>query len=113
MANATTLAEDGLHIVIVGAGIAGLSAAISTKLANPSHKITILETVKELQEVGVSTVFRSQACQRDLLTPSRPVYNSRLMAHAYSGNGVSSQSSRLEPRRRTLCPSTASTAPAY
>jgi salicylate hydroxylase len=31
-----------------------LSAALSTKLANPAHRVTILETVRELQEVGVS-----------------------------------------------------------
>ncbi|KAK3940746.1 hypothetical protein QBC46DRAFT_287701 [Diplogelasinospora grovesii] len=44
--------EDGLHLIVIGAGLAGLAAALSTKLANPSHKVTILETVKELQEVG-------------------------------------------------------------
>lgn len=46
--------DEGIHLVIIGAGLAGLSAALSTKLANPAHKVTILETVKELQEVGVS-----------------------------------------------------------
>ncbi|KAH8891390.1 FAD/NAD(P)-binding domain-containing protein [Thozetella sp. PMI_491] len=49
------MAEDlgeGIHLVVIGAGLAGLSAAISTKLANPVHKVTVLETVKELQEIG-------------------------------------------------------------
>lgn len=46
-----------LHVVIIGAGLAGLSAAIATKIANPNHKVTILETVKELAEVGVSTLL--------------------------------------------------------
>ncbi len=45
--------NEGLHLIIIGAGLAGLSAAVSTKLANPSHRVTVLETVKELQEVGV------------------------------------------------------------
>ena len=47
--------DTPLHIVIIGAGLAGLSTAISTKLANPEHKVTVLEAVKELAEVGVSS----------------------------------------------------------
>ena len=46
-----------LHLLITGAGLAGLSAAISTKLANPHHRVTILESVKELAEVGVCSIF--------------------------------------------------------
>ena len=53
MAENPTGPEPGLHVVVIGAGLAGLAAAISTKLANPVHKVTVLETVKELQEVGV------------------------------------------------------------
>lgn len=44
--------SDSIHVVVIGAGIAGLSVAISTKIANPSHQVTILESVKELAEVG-------------------------------------------------------------
>ncbi|KAL0938168.1 FAD binding domain protein [Colletotrichum truncatum] len=44
--------ENGIHLVIVGAGLAGLSAALSTKLANPSHRVTICEAVDELKEIG-------------------------------------------------------------
>lgn len=45
--------DEALHLIVIGAGLAGLSAALSTKLANPAHRVTVLETVKELQEVGV------------------------------------------------------------
>lgn len=48
-----TNTDEGIHLVIIGAGLAGLSAALSTKLANPAHRVTVLEGVKELQEVGV------------------------------------------------------------
>lgn len=44
---------NSLHVIIIGAGLAGLSAAISTKTANPSHSVTILEGVRELAEIGV------------------------------------------------------------
>jgi len=46
-----------IHLIIIGAGLAGLSAAISTKIANPDHQVTILESVKELAEIGVSLAF--------------------------------------------------------
>ncbi len=46
--------SDGIHVVVIGAGLAGLAVALSTKLANPLHKVTVCETVKELQEIGVS-----------------------------------------------------------
>lgn len=44
---------SGLHLIVIGAGLAGLAAALSTKLANPRHRVTICEAVQELQEVGV------------------------------------------------------------
>ena len=47
-------ADLGIHVIIIGAGLAGLATAISTKIANPLHRITVCEAVKELQEVGVS-----------------------------------------------------------
>jgi len=50
---ADTSADEGIHLIIVGAGLAGLSAALSTKLANPKHRVTMCEAVRELQEVGV------------------------------------------------------------
>ncbi|RMZ86670.1 hypothetical protein DV736_g6103, partial [Chaetothyriales sp. CBS 134916] len=39
-----------LHLVIIGAGLAGLSAAITTSLEG--HRVTVLEKVPQLQEVG-------------------------------------------------------------
>lgn len=39
-----------LHLIIIGAGLAGLAAAISTRLEG--HDVTILEKVSKLQEVG-------------------------------------------------------------
>jgi len=45
--------SESIHVIIIGAGLAGLSAAISTKIANPLHTVTILESVKELAEIGV------------------------------------------------------------
>lgn len=44
---------ESLHLIVIGAGLAGLSAAIATKIANQDHKVTILESVKELAEIGV------------------------------------------------------------
>lgn len=48
-----------LRVLVIGAGLAGLAAALSTKLANPSHEVTILETVSELAEVGVGNILIS------------------------------------------------------
>jgi salicylate hydroxylase len=44
-----------IHLIVLGAGLAGLAAAISTKVANPEHEVTILESVRELAEIGVSS----------------------------------------------------------
>jgi len=46
-------APDSIHVIVIGAGLAGLSVAISTKIANPEHSVTILEGVRELAEIGV------------------------------------------------------------
>ena len=48
-----------IHVIVIGAGLAGLSAAVSTKVANPTHQVTILESVKELAEIGVCLTFLS------------------------------------------------------
>lgn len=39
-----------LHLIVVGAGLAGLAAAISTRLEG--HRVTILEKAQVLQEIG-------------------------------------------------------------
>jgi salicylate hydroxylase len=45
--------SQSLYVLIIGAGLAGLGAAISIKVANPKHQVTILESVKELAGIGV------------------------------------------------------------
>lgn len=42
-----------IHVIIIGAGLAGLGAALATKTANPNHQVTVLEAVRGLAEVGV------------------------------------------------------------
>ncbi|KAK0101955.1 hypothetical protein ONS95_001236 [Cadophora gregata] len=48
----SSVASEQLNIIIVGAGIAGLTAA--TALKHAGHKVTILESSKLLQEVGAA-----------------------------------------------------------
>ena len=70
-----------IHLIIIGAGLAGLSAGISTKIANPEHQVTILESVKELAEVGVGSSpspfqspFNRQILNRSHLTGRTPTH---------------------------------------
>jgi thioredoxin reductase len=76
-----------IHLIIIGAGLAGLSAAISTKVANPDHKVTILESVKELAEIGVSTPLTYVTPLTN--SPSRPASNSLPTQHVFSSLGES------------------------
>lgn len=39
-----------LHLIVIGAGLAGLAAAISTRLEG--HRVTVLERVSKLEEIG-------------------------------------------------------------
>ncbi|KAH7089413.1 hypothetical protein FB567DRAFT_590232 [Paraphoma chrysanthemicola] len=41
-----------LNILIVGAGLGGLAAAISVKLENPDHRVQVIESAPALAEVG-------------------------------------------------------------
>jgi len=56
--------RESLHLIIIGAGLAGLGTAVATKVANPNHQVTILESVKELAEIGVSFLFSIQTTAR-------------------------------------------------
>ena len=47
---ATKARPFALHLIVIGAGLAGLAAAISTRLED--HRVTILEKSAQLQEVG-------------------------------------------------------------
>lgn len=42
--------ESPLHLIIIGGGLCGLSAAIATRLAG--HNVTVLESVSAFREVG-------------------------------------------------------------
>jgi salicylate hydroxylase len=44
----------GLKVLIIGAGLGGLAAAVSVKSESPDHEILVLESAPELAEVGVS-----------------------------------------------------------
>lgn len=46
--------HSSLHIIIVGAGLGGLSAAVSS--APAGHKITVLESAPQLTEVRPSSI---------------------------------------------------------
>lgn len=44
--------SGGLHILIVGAGIGGLSAALSIRSSTNRHRVTVLEATPSLTEVS-------------------------------------------------------------
>ncbi|KAL3706300.1 hypothetical protein TMatcc_007310 [Talaromyces marneffei ATCC 18224] len=44
--------ESPLHLIVIGGGLCGLSAAIATRLAG--HNVTVLESVPAFREVGAS-----------------------------------------------------------
>ena len=53
---------EGIKVLIIGGGLAGLAAALSTKLANPTHEVVVFEAARELQEIGVSALSLSLSC---------------------------------------------------
>ncbi|KAK4223865.1 hypothetical protein QBC38DRAFT_36886 [Podospora fimiseda] len=97
--------NEGIHLVIIGAGLAGLAAALSTKLANPTHKVTILETVKELQEIGAGLQITPNGTRllhawrlSPVLAPLAAVPSS-LSVHRYDGTRLLAH----EPNFQTQC----------
>ncbi|KAK1655724.1 FAD dependent oxidoreductase [Colletotrichum phormii] len=94
--------SDGIHVIIIGAGLAGLATALSTKLANPSHRVTILEAVKELQEVGAGLQLTPNATRLleawglfPALTPLATV-PSTLSVHRYDGTRLLAHEPHLQ-----------------
>ncbi|WYZ38989.1 hypothetical protein EsH8_III_000903 [Colletotrichum jinshuiense] len=95
-------ASGPLHVIIIGAGLAGLATALSTKLANPSHRVTVLETVKELQEVGAGLQLTPNATRlleawglNSTLSPLATL-PSTLSVHRYDGTRLLAHESQLQ-----------------
>ncbi|KAK4142172.1 uncharacterized protein C8A04DRAFT_13502 [Dichotomopilus funicola] len=91
MTTPTNIAEDGLHVVIIGAGLAGLSTALSTKLANPAHRVTVLEATRELTEVGAGLQLTPNGTRLlnhwSVFTPLQPLaaVPAALSVHRFDG----------------------------
>ncbi|KAK3685700.1 hypothetical protein B0T22DRAFT_226670 [Podospora appendiculata] len=96
--------DPGVHLVIIGAGLAGLAAALSTKQANPLHRVTICEAARELHEIGAGlqitpngTRLLSHWGLADDLAPlaSKPA---TLSVHRYDGTKLLAHEPLLQER---------------
>lgn len=94
--------SESLHLIIIGAGLAGLSAAVATKVANPSHQVTILETVRELAEVGAGLQLTPNATRLfrpwgiyDELVP-KATFPTQLSVHRYDGTKLLARDSDFQ-----------------
>ncbi|OLN95412.1 3-hydroxybenzoate 6-hydroxylase 7 [Colletotrichum chlorophyti] len=100
-------APEPLHVIIIGAGLAGLATALSTKLANPSHRVTILEAVKELQEVGAGLQLTPNATRLLKVWGLDPVLSplatvpSTLSVHRYDGTRLLAHEAHLQETIRS------------
>ncbi|KAI9682581.1 MAG: hypothetical protein M1822_006879 [Bathelium mastoideum] len=91
-----------LHLVIIGAGLAGLSAAITTSLEG--HRVTVLEKSAQLQEVGAGLQVTPNATRLlkrwglfDALR-SRAAAPSSLTVRRYDGSVVLAQDHRFQEK---------------
>ena len=79
-----------LDIVIVGAGLSGLSAAIACALAG--HNVIVLEAARELAEVSLihTVIFLAKQSTEFyiLLSRSEPAFRSRQMLPSCCRNGA-------------------------
>lgn len=55
--------HEDLHIIIVGAGIGGLTAAIACRRSNPRLKVTVLERSPEILTIGAGIHIPPNACK--------------------------------------------------
>ena len=62
MAYAQKLAPR-LHVVVVGAGIGGLSCAIACRRANPPLAVTVVERAPEILTIGAGIHIPPNACR--------------------------------------------------
>ncbi|OHE91884.1 FAD dependent oxidoreductase, partial [Colletotrichum orchidophilum] len=94
--------NEPIHVIIIGAGLAGLATALSTKLETPSHRVTILEAVKELQEVGAGlqlTPNATRLLEAWGLNPALATLAtvpSTLSVHRYDGTRLLAHESHLQ-----------------
>ncbi|KAI8961162.1 putative salicylate hydroxylase [Daldinia sp. FL1419] len=54
---------NGLHVVIVGAGIGGLACAVACRRANPPLNVTVLERAAEILTIGAGIHIPPNACR--------------------------------------------------
>ncbi|CAK7204893.1 hypothetical protein SEUCBS139899_007655 [Sporothrix eucalyptigena] len=54
---------DGLRVIIVGAGIGGLSCAIACRQANPPLHVTVLERAPDILTIGAGIHIPPNACR--------------------------------------------------
>lgn len=91
MPSATNL-DQALDIIVIGAGLGGLSAALSC--AHGGHKVTLLEGARELAEIGAglqitpngSRLFRQWGIEDSLA--SKAAEPTMLAVHRYSDGKV-------------------------
>lgn len=64
-----------IHVIVIGAGLAGLAAAISIKVADPEHQVTVFEAVQKLDEIGVCDHSFPTPLYSTLISSLRQDYN--------------------------------------